>query len=685
MKRSLRTRVRFSSHPLPLIVMLLALCAGLFPASSAQAANGSFAWAKSMAGTLADWSNEIKIDAAGNVYTTGLFQGTVDFDPGPGTHNLTSAGGPDIFVSKLDGNGNFVWARRMGGALSGADWDEGNSLALDASGNVYITGFFQGVADFDPGPAVYELTSFNESDVFVSKLDTNGNFVWARQMGGTASEFAYSVTVDTGGNIYTTGSFEGIADFDPGASTYHLTSTGIQEVFISKLDSSGNFVWARSMGGPDFERGEDVVVDSGGHVYTIGWFVGAADFDPGPETTTLTGAGFGDIFVSKLDSNGNFVWAKRMGGTSFDRGDSLTIDSGGHLYLTGSFSDTVDFDPGAGISNLVSAGNDDIFVSRLDNNGNFVWARRMGGVNLDDSFGLALDASGNVFTAGSFSDTVDFDPGPGTYNLTSAGNFDIFVSKLNSSGDFVWARGVGGPNFDASYGLALDTAGNPYTTGYFEGTADFAPSEGIYNLTSAGDGDIFVLKLQDPPVFADVPLGYWALDFVERLYAAGITGGCATSPLRYCPEETVTRAQMAVFLLRGRYGASYAPPAVGAGTGFGDVPPSYWAAAFIKQLSAEGITAGCGGGNFCPEQAVTRAQMAVFLLRAKYGTGYAPPAVGNSTGFGDVPPSYWAAAFIKQLVAEGITVGCGGGNYCPETPVTRAQMAVFLVRTFSLP
>jgi hypothetical protein len=178
---------------------------------------------------------------------------------------------------------------------------------------------------------------------------------------------------------------------------------------------------------------------------------------------------------------------------------------------------------------------------------------------------------------------------------------------------------------------------------------------------------------------------YWASSFVERLYAAGITGGCSLDPLRYCPEATVTRAQMAVFLLRGIHTSSYAPPDIGAGTGFGDVPPAYWSAAWIKQLAAEGITTGCGNGNFCPEQPVTRAQMAVFLLRSKYGAGYIPPGIGTGTGFGDVPPAYWSAAWIKQLVMEGITTGCGGGNYCPENPVTRAQMAVFLVRTFNLP
>lgn len=186
-------------------------------------------------------------------------------------------------------------------------------------------------------------------------------------------------------------------------------------------------------------------------------------------------------------------------------------------------------------------------------------------------------------------------------------------------------------------------------------------------------------------VFSDVRTEYWASEFIERVYTAGITGGCGGAALKYCPEEIVTRAQMTVFLLRGIHSSSYTPPDVVGNTGFNDVSPSYWSAAWIKQLAAVGITAGCGNGNYCPEAPVNRAQMAVFLLRAKYGSSYTPPAVGSSTGFEDVPRNHWAAAWIKQLVAEGITAGCASGNYCPETPVTRAQMAVFLVRTFNLP
>lgn len=174
----------------------------------------------------------------------------------------------------------------------------------------------------------------------------------------------------------------------------------------------------------------------------------------------------------------------------------------------------------------------------------------------------------------------------------------------------------------------------------------------------------------------------WAWPYVKRLYNAGITSGCGNN--NFCPEETVTRAQMAIFLERSMRGSSYTPPVAGGSTGFSDVPATHWAGAWIKQLAADRITSGCGSGNYCPDARVTRAQMAVFLLKAKYGADYAPPA-SASTGFSDVAPTHWAAAWIKQLAAEGITGGCGTELYCPDAAVTRAQMAVFLVKTFNLP
>jgi hypothetical protein len=186
--------------------------------------------------------------------------------------------------------------------------------------------------------------------------------------------------------------------------------------------------------------------------------------------------------------------------------------------------------------------------------------------------------------------------------------------------------------------------------------------------------------------FDDVTPFHWAIEYVERLYSSGITGGCSTNPMEYCPDDTVTRAQMAVFLLRGIHGSSYSPPPVGSSTGFYDVPTNHWAAAWIKQLYAERITGGCAVGYYCPEGTATFAQMAVFLLRSRYTSAYTPPPVGGSTGFDDVPTNHWAAAWIKELVAEGIYSGCLPGLYfCPEKNVTRADMAFLLVNTFNLP
>ncbi len=206
--------------------------------------------------------------------------------------------------------------------------------------------------------------------------------------------------------------------------------------------------------------------------------------------------------------------------------------------------------------------------------------------------------------------------------------------------------------------------------------------DGIGNNADTDDDNDGIPDAQDDfPLgrFADARPGSFAFTFIENLARSGVTGGCGGG--NFCPNNPVTRAQMAVFLERGMRGSSFSPPPA-TGTRFLDVPANAFAAAFIEQLAADGITGGCGGGNYCPNNLVTRAQMAVFLLRAANGAGFVPPP---ATGvFADVPPGSFAANFIEQLAADGITGGCGGGNFCPGAPVTRAQMAVFLVRTFDI-
>lgn len=201
----------------------------------------------------------------------------------------------------------------------------------------------------------------------------------------------------------------------------------------------------------------------------------------------------------------------------------------------------------------------------------------------------------------------------------------------------------------------------------------------------------FKVDTSGTQVFTDVPIDYPARRDIERLYDNGITTGCQLNPLKYCPERGVTRAEMAVFLLKGIYGTSYTPPPVGTDTGFADVPTTHFAAAWIKQFAALGITGGCATNpaKYCPDSITTHAQMAVFLLASKhYGTPYTPPNVGSETYFSDVPTSFWAGAWIKQVAFDDISYGasnCTPGNYCPNNPVTRAQMASMILRTFDLP
>jgi hypothetical protein len=207
----------------------------------------------------------VTVDGSGNVYTTGYFIGPTDFDPGPGVFQLTSAGSSETFVVKLDGAGNFIWARQLGGG-------SGNSLAVDQSGNVFTTGIFFGAADFDPGPGVFNLDAAGGDDIFVSKLDGAGNFVWARQVGSMKYEWAGGVALDASGSVYATGYFSDTVDFDPGPGMFPLSSAGDQDLFLSKLDDDGNFIWARSLGGSGEDRGLAVTVDVGGSVYATGYF-----------------------------------------------------------------------------------------------------------------------------------------------------------------------------------------------------------------------------------------------------------------------------------------------------------------------------------------------------------------------------------------------------------------------------
>lgn len=460
-------------------------------------AQPGFVWAKQIGGTspYVNIGGSITTDRNGNVYTTGCFGGTTDFDPGPGVYNLTAAGWYDIFVSKMDSSGNFIWAKSMGGPAS--DFDIGYAIAVDSSGSVYTTGIFNGIADFDPGTGVYDLTANSTSTLFISKLDPSGNFVWAVHFPSTpsctgtyCSTAGYGIAIDKSNNVITTGYFYGTVDFDPGIGTYNLNSAdGL--VFIYKLNSAGNFVWAKQIDGENgFEN--SIAVDLQGNIYTTGCYDGSmADFDPGTGVYNLTSSGFTDIYVNKLDSNGNFIWAKSMGGSYYDSGNSIAVDNNYNVYVAGHFHLTADFDPGINTFTM-SAGPQyaDAFVCKLNSLGSFVWAKQMGGSDDDGAWSMIINEK-EITVAGTYNDTADFDPGTGVFNLISQINSKVFVDKLDTSGNFLCAGNLGG-NYIGS--LAASQTDAFYATGYFSDSVDFDPGPGIYNL-STSNSDAFISKL----------------------------------------------------------------------------------------------------------------------------------------------------------------------------------------------
>ena len=477
-------------------IILFISCVFCFGFANAQ--GPVFEWAKSTTGSFESSGSSITIDASGNSYTTGIFNGTIDFDPGVGIYNLTCVGSEDVFILKLDVNGNFIWAKNIGGNVTSSAISV--YIAIDGSNNIYITGYYTGTVDFDPSVGVDSLTSSGNKDIFISKLDSFGNFIWGKSLGGTAEDKGSCIAIDIFDNVYISGSFFLTVDFDPGIGVFNLTSVGWWDVFLMKLDSFGNFVWAKKIGGSSNEFAESIDVDAFGNVCAIGYFLGTVDFDPGLGIDNLISAGGYDIFISKYDPSGNLIWAKNVGGTTGDYAYSVVFDLSGSIYVTGGFQGIADLDPGVGTFYLSSMGGADIFILKLDSSGNFDWGKNIGGVSSDFGLSIKLDGLGNVYTTGYYSDTVDFNPSSGFYNLNSFGNTDIFISKLDSLGNFVWAVGMGGVSLDAGSFMAVNIVGDVYTIGDFVDTVDFDPNFAIFDLIAdGGNWNVFVQKLSQPP------------------------------------------------------------------------------------------------------------------------------------------------------------------------------------------
>jgi len=439
--------------------------------------NPEFLSAIQAGGSFYDQGKSIAVDSEGNSYVTGYFAVEATFGSLP---PLNSSGIRDIFVAKLNNTGDWLWAIQTGGIFN----DQGLGISVDCQGNSYVTGYFSGEATFgNESSENITLTSNNSTqDIFVAKVNNKGDWLWAIQAGGASIDTGLGISVDCQGNSYVTGYFNSEATFGNLSS---LNSSGGNDIFVAKVSNTGTWEWAIQSGGIFNDQGLEISVDCQGNSYVTGYFTDEATFG---NNITLNSSGDNDIFVAKVNNKGDWLWAIQAGGTSSVIGFGISVDCQGNSYITGSFAGEATF--GNITLNATNDTNEDIFVAKVSNTGEWLWAIQAGGTYFEEGLGISVDCQGNSYVTGYFFGPATF--GNITLNATNDTNEDIFVAKVNNTGDWLWAIQAGGTSFEGGVGISVDCQGNCYVTGFF---ADIATFEDLPPLNSSGTQDIFVAKI----------------------------------------------------------------------------------------------------------------------------------------------------------------------------------------------
>jgi hypothetical protein len=453
-----------------LVAFLLTCMVACVDHSSEPTPTGVAAWREG--GFLSDIARSIATDKEGNVYITGSYEGEMTF----GTTTLSPSGGDDIFVVKYNSQGVLQWARRAGTPRS----DQGRAIAVDAQGNVYVTGTFSGFIGFGPftlSAGTSPSSSLILSDMFVVKYNTNGEVQWAKSAGSTGIDVGAGIDVDSDGNVFVIGYFYETVTF----GSLSLTSTMVSDAFIAKYNTSGDVQWAKKIGGGGFDYGQAIEVDTDGGVYVAGTFEGTISIGG----QNLNSKGFTDIFLAKFNKDGNALWALGAGGVIDDYVTAITVAENGNVSITGSFQKSASFEG----ATLTSNGDSDLFVASYNPSGALQWVRGAGGIRSDASHDVIAGKDGNIYIAGTFRESLTL----GTQTFTTNSSTDILLLKFNKNGALLWAKQDGGPSFDNVTGLALNPAGGLYAAGYFQANTTL----GGVSLTSAGINDVFVVKYRE--------------------------------------------------------------------------------------------------------------------------------------------------------------------------------------------
>ena len=422
--------------------------------------------------------NATATDAVGNVYVTGRFNGTTNF----GGTTLTSLG-IDIFVAKYNSTGTLQWVKQAGG--EGA-FNYGYGIAVDGSGNVFVTGYIAAATNFSGTT----LTPVGNNDLFVAKYNSIGTFQWAIQAGASGKYcIGRGIAVDAAGNAVVTGEFQGATNF--GGTT--LTAIGNKDIFVASYNTAGTLLWAKQGGTSGRSNvGSGIAADALGNIFVTGEFYGTTNL----AGTNVTATGDPDMFIANFNTSGLLQWVRHAGYPSVQnngftttypvRGTAIAADGSGNAFVTGTFIGSPDF---GGMSLTQGVGRD-VFTAKYNSTGSLIWVKQIGMLNTNNySYAIAADASGNCYVAGAFRNSAKF--GGTTY--TAIGTQDAYICKYNNIGTVEWVKQAGSVNkFASSQGIAVNILGNVCTVGYFSGSTDF----GGTILSPIGTQDVFIWVLQ---------------------------------------------------------------------------------------------------------------------------------------------------------------------------------------------
>ena len=439
-------------------------------------------WAKSAGSTGGEAAMGSALDAAGNLYVVGWYT-SANLTFGSITLTNPGIGTGDVFLVKYDAAGNTLWAKTFGGI----DGDIGNGIAVDATGNIYITGWYAS-STISFGALTLNNSGTASSDIFIVKLNPLGTEVWAKNAGGSANDRGYGITIDETGNVFTTGSFSsGTINFGTGNLT---NASAVNDFFVTKHSSAGTTLWAKSAGGTAADVGHSVATDSLGNVYVTGVF-SSSSINFGTGSLNNSASGTQDIFVTKYNGSGSAVWSTRSGGALDDAGNGIAVKKNG-VFVTGGFnSASVIF--GATTLNNNTTGTSDVFVTKYDLDGNSMWANRYGDADSEAGNSIALNAGGTPFVTGFFiSNSINF----GSVTLTNSGSGyrDLFVCAFNPNGNVAWATSASGGTYDeAGYTISVNNTGTEiYVGGVFNSPVVSFGANSVFK--GCGD-DIFISKL----------------------------------------------------------------------------------------------------------------------------------------------------------------------------------------------